>query len=74
MIDASESFVKEGNKNRLQVKDIHKIVDAFTKQLEIPKFSRLVPHSEIADEKNDYNLNITQYIDSQEEDDIQDID
>ena len=74
MIDASESFVKEGNKNRLQAKDIHKIVDAFTKQLEIPKFSRLVPHSEIADEKNDYNLNITRYIDSQEKEDIQDID
>lgn len=73
MIDASKGFVKDGNKNRLQAKDIHKIVDSFTKQLEIPKFSRLVPVSEISDEKNDYNLNIPRYIDSQEKEDIQDI-
>ena len=73
MIDASKGFVKDGNKNRLQAKDIHKIVDAFTKQLDIPKFSRLVSLSEISDEKNDYNLNIPRYIDSQEKEDIQDI-
>ena len=73
MIDASKGFVKDGNKNRLQARDIHKIVDAFTKQLEIPKYSRLVPFSEISDEKNDYNLNIPRYIDSQEKEDLQDI-
>ena len=73
MIDASKGFVKDGNKNRLQAKDIHKIVDVFTKQLEIPKFSRLVPFSEIRDEKNSYNLNIPRYINSQEKEDIQDI-
>jgi len=74
MIDASRNFTKDGNKNRLQVKDIHKIVDVFTNQIEIPKFSRLIPLSEISNEKNDFNLNITRYIDSQEEEDIQDID
>jgi type I restriction enzyme M protein len=74
MIDASKGFVKDGNKNRLQAKDIHKIVDSFSKQLEIPKFSRLVPFSEISDEKNEYNLNIPRYIDSSEKEDIQDID
>ena len=73
MIDASTGFVKDGNKNRLQAKDIHKIVDVFTNQLEIQKFSRLVTLSEISDEKNDYSLNISKYIDSQEEDDVQDI-
>jgi len=73
MIDARKGFVKDGNKNRLQAKDIHKIVDSFTNQLEIPKFSRLIPLSEIADEKNNYNLNIPRYIDSQEKEDIQDI-
>jgi len=74
LIDASKGFVKDGNKNRLQARDIHKIVDAFTKQLEIPKYSRLVSHSEISDGHNDCNLNIPRYIDSQEEDDLQDID
>jgi type I restriction enzyme M protein len=73
MIDASRGFVKDGNKNRLQAKDIHKIVDAFAKYLEIPKFSRLVPLSEIANEKNNYNLSIPRYINSQEKEDIQDI-
>ncbi|HNR43511.1 MAG TPA: N-6 DNA methylase, partial [Bacteroidales bacterium] len=73
MIDASKGFIKDGNKNRLREQDIHKIVDIFIKQLEVPKFSRLVPFSEISDPKNEYNLNIPRYIDSQEPEDIQDI-
>lgn len=74
MIDASKGFIKDGNKNRLRAQDIHKIVDAFNKQVEIPKFSRLVPLAEISDSKNDYNLNIPRYIDSTEAEDLQDID
>jgi type I restriction enzyme M protein len=73
MIDASKGFVKDGNKNRLREQDVHKIVDVFNKQLEIPKYSRMVPTSEIVHAKNDYNLNIPRYIDSQEEEDLQDI-
>lgn len=73
MIDASKGFIKDGNKNRLREQDIHKIVDTFHKQVQEPKFSRLIPITEIADPKNDYNLNISRYIDSQEEEDIQDI-
>jgi type I restriction enzyme M protein len=74
MIDASKGFYKDGNKNRLRARDIHKIVDVFTKQSDLPKYSRMVPLAEITDEKNDYNLNIPRYIDSQEEEDLQDID
>lgn len=73
MIDASKGFYKDGNKNRLRSRDVHKIVDVFTKQLEVPKYSRMVPLSEISDPKNDYNLNIPRYIDSQESEDLQDI-
>lgn len=72
MIDASRGFIKDGNKNRLRECDIKKIVDTFNAQLEIPKYSRLVPMNEII-EKNDYNLNIPRYIDSQDSEDIQDI-
>lgn len=36
MIDASKGFIKDGNKNRLRAQDIHKIVDAFTREQEIP--------------------------------------
>lgn len=71
MIDASKGFIKDGNKNRLRSQDIHKIVDAFNKQTVIPKFSRLVPVSEISE--NDFNLNIPRYIDSSEPEDLQDI-
>lgn len=71
MIDAGKGFVKDGNKNRLRAQDIHKIVDTFNKQTEIPKYSRMVSITEI--EKNEFNLNIPRYIDSQEAEDIQDI-
>ena len=73
MLDASKGFIKDGNKNRLREQDIHKIVDVFTKQTNVPKYSRLVSIEEISDPKNDYNLNIPRYIDSQETEDIQDI-
>jgi type I restriction enzyme M protein len=72
MIDASDGFMKDGPKNRLRAQDIHKIVDAFNKQLEIPKFSRMVSFDEI--EKNDFNLNLPRYIDSQQAEDLQNID
>lgn len=74
MIDASKGFMKDGNKNRLRAQDIHKIVDTFTRQLEIPRYSRMVPLSEISDPKNDFNLNLPRYIDSSEPEDLQDID
>jgi type I restriction enzyme M protein len=73
MVDASKGYIKDGNKNRLREQDIHKIVDIFNKQTELPKYSRLVSVEEISDPKNDFNLNIPRYIDSQEAEDIQDI-
>jgi type I restriction enzyme M protein len=71
MIDASKGYIKDGNKNRLREQDIHKIVDVFNSEMEVPKFSRFVPFEEI--EKNEFNLNIPRYIDTQEEEDIQDL-
>jgi type I restriction enzyme M protein len=71
MIDTSQGFMKDGPKNRLRSQDIHKIVDAFTRALDLPGYSRTVPYSEI--EKNDYNLNLPRYIDSQMAEDRQDI-
>ncbi|MEA1897722.1 MAG: N-6 DNA methylase [Bacteroidota bacterium] len=73
MIDAGKGFIKDGNKNRLREQDIHQVVDVFNKQLPISKYSRMVPFSEIKGAKNDYNLNIPRYIDSQENEDIQNI-
>ncbi len=73
MIDASRGFIKDGNKNRLREQDIRRIVDVFRGEIEIPGYSRLVPVSEIADAKNDYNLNIPRYIDSSEPEDLHDL-
>lgn len=73
MIDASKGYIKDGNKNRLREQDIHKIVDVFNRQLESPRYSRMVPVSEIASTANDYNLNIPRYIDSSEPEDLHDL-
>ena len=74
MIDASRGFIKDGNKNRLREQDLHRIVDSFQKLDDVPGYARMVPLSEIASEKNDYNLNLPRYIDSTEAEDIQDLD
>ena len=74
LIDASKGFIKDGNKNRLREQDIHRIVDTFNKQTDIPRYARMVPFAEIADAKNDFNLNLPRYIDSTEPEDLQDID
>ncbi|EOV1172980.1 type I restriction-modification system subunit M [Vibrio fluvialis] len=71
MIDASKGFMKDGSKNRLRSQDIHKIVDACNSELEIERFSRKVPLSEII--ANDYNLNIPRYINASEPEDIHDL-
>lgn len=71
MIDASRGFIKDGNKNRLRERDIHKVIDAFTRQAELSGYSRLVPYDEIT--RNDFNLNIPRYIDGSDPEDLQDI-
>ena len=71
MVNASKGYIKDGNKNRLRAQDIHKIVDTFNRQVETPKYARMVPLSEI--EANDFNLNLPRYIDSTEPEDLQDI-
>src|SRR2546426_3801526 len=71
MIDASGGFMKDGPKNRLREQDIHKIVDVFRNQLDVPKYSRMVVLEQI--EKNEFNLNLPRYIDSQTPEDLQDI-
>jgi type I restriction enzyme M protein len=71
LIDASRCFKKDGPKNRLRNMDIHKIVDVFNKRIDVPKYARMVPVAEI--ERNDFNLNLPRYIDSQTPEDLQDI-
>jgi type I restriction enzyme M protein len=71
LIDASGGFMKDGPKNRLRSQDIHRIVDVFTKQTDVPRFARMVAVDEI--ERNEFNLNLPRYINSQTAEDLQDI-
>lgn len=72
MVDASRGFRKDGPKNRLREQDIHRIVDTFTAQHEVPGYARRVPLAEIAE--NGYNLNLPRYIDAAEPEDLHDLD
>ena len=74
MVDASRGFRKDGNKNRLRAQDIHRIVDVFNRRTDVPRYSRMVPVSEIADPANDYNLNIPRYVDASAPEDLHDLD
>lgn len=64
-IDASKGFIKDGNKNKLREADIQKIVDAYIQRKDIEKYARVVSYKEI--EENDFNLNISRYISSEDD-------
>ena len=57
--------MKEGKNNKLRASDIRRIVDAVTTGTTVDKFSRLVTIDEIRE--NDYNLNISRYVNSSED-------
>ena len=62
-INADREYAEGKNQNRLRPGDIEKIDFVFTHKRELPKYSRLVPKSEIVD-THDYNLNIRRYVDN----------
>lgn len=64
-IDASKGFVKDGNKNKLREADIQRIVDAYIQRKDIEKYAKLVSYKEV--EENDFNLNISRYISSEDD-------
>jgi type I restriction enzyme M protein len=70
-IDASKGFTKDGNKNRLRERDVHKVVTVFNKLKQIKGYSRMATFEDI--ERNDYNLNIPRYIENIETQDMQDV-
>lgn len=73
MINASNGFRKEGPKNRLLERDIHYLVNTYKKKIEIKGYSRMVSISEVENEKNNFNLNLTRYVSNIETEDLQDI-
>jgi type I restriction enzyme M protein len=64
IIDASSDYKEGKNQNELQEVHINKIVNAYDAAEDVDKYMRVVDVAEIAD--NDYNLNISRYIDTSE--------
>ncbi len=58
---AAGCFESDKNQNKLRDVDIEKIVNVFDKYKNVKRFARVVSQDEI--KENDYNLNISRYID-----------
>lgn len=65
-VDASKGFAKEGKNNKLRACDIKKITDVVIARATVPRFSRLVPKTELQSQANQYKLHIPRYVDSSE--------
>jgi type I restriction enzyme M protein len=70
-IEASKEFIPGKAQNSLSEKNIEKIYGTYKGRKEIERFSRKVGPDEI--KENDFNLNITRYVDTFEEEEEVDI-
>lgn len=70
-IEASREFEKGKNQNHLSDANINKILDTYNNKVEVEKYSKLVSLDEI--KEKEYNLNITRYVDTFEEEEEIDI-
>lgn len=63
-IDASNQFVKGGNKNKLSAENIATIYHAVKQRENQPHFAELVENSKISE--NDYNLSVSSYVEQED--------
>ena len=70
-IDASGEFEEGSNQNRLRDQDIEHTSHTFHTYADVEKYARVVPRAEI--EANDWNLNISRYVDTSEEEERIDV-
>ncbi len=70
-IDASAEFEEGSNQNRLRDQDIEHISKTFHAYADVEKYARVVPVEEI--EQNDWNLNISRYVDTSDEEERIDV-
>ncbi len=64
-MEASREFREGSNQNYLRDEDVKKIAATVHAFKDVERYARVVPVAEI--EKNDYNLNISRYVDTAEE-------
>jgi hypothetical protein len=67
-VDASREFVSSKNQNTLLKENLDKIIGTYTKRTEVEKYSHIVEFKEL--KENDFNLSISRYVDTFEEEDI----
>lgn len=65
LVDGERDFLEGKNQNTLRKQDIDKIIRAYDQYQDVEKYARVVDLKEI--EKNEFNLNVRRYIDSNEE-------
>ena len=70
-IDASGEFEEGSTQNRLRDRDIANISRTFHACADVERYARVVPLDEI--ERNDWNLNISRYVDTSEEEERIDV-
>ena len=70
-IEASREFEEGSNQNQLRNQDIKHIADTFYAYADVEKYARVVPVAEI--EQNNWNLNISRYVDTAEEEERIDV-
>ncbi len=63
-IDASQEFVKAGNKNKLSEDNIEKILGAYIDRIDLPHFAHSATIAEIAEQ--DYNLSVATYVEKED--------
>src|SRR3989344_4368511 len=70
-IDASKEFERGKNQNKLTAENIAKIYDTYKNRKQVEKYSHKATLKEI--KENEYNLNISRYVDTFEEEEPVDI-
>jgi type I restriction enzyme M protein len=71
VIAGEEDFQEGKNQNTLRNQDVEKIVKAFNTYEDIEKYAKVVSLDDI--KANDFNLNITRYVDKTEEEEMVDL-
>ena len=70
-IDASGVFEEGGSQNRLHEEGVNRIAQTFRAYKDVERFARVVPLDEI--KQNEWNLNISRYVDTQEQEERVDV-
>ncbi len=71
IINAEKDYSEGKNQNSLRVKDIEKIVKTYDKYEDVENYARVVDIKEI--EENDFNLNVSRYIENGEKEEKIDV-